>query len=360
MISDKTPAYIRTVYIALLIIIIVFFMVVAKKILVPLLLSGYIAMLLTSFCNRLERYKVPRSLAAFAALLLFLTGVAGLLWFIITQVTRFTDDLETDVLSRLNDMVVQLNAFLLEYGGINLGMHRGFDAGKLMALVHEDDQNSAQLILMTLGTVSNVVLVPVFIFFWLLYRDHLAGFIMQVFAKQRNKILMEHLVAIRKIMHAYLTGAGKVMLILGAINSAILLMLDVRHAVFFGFLAGLLNIIPYLGPLIGAILPFLYALLTKDSYFYPIAIVVSFTIVQFLEGTFLTPKITGSNVNLNAFVTIVGLLIGGAIWGIPGMILIIPTLAILRKLFDLSDATKPYAYLFGEEDTRWFRRKNGS
>lgn len=359
MTTAKQPAYVRTVYISLLIIIVVFFMIMAKKILVPLLLSGYIAMVLTSLCNRLEKYKIPRSLAAFAALLLFLAMVVAILWLIITQVERFVDDMESDVLERVNQMFIGLNSFLIDYAGINIGMQRGFDAGKLMAMVHDGEKNSTQLILMTLGTVSNIVLIPVFIFFWLIYRDHFAVFITKVFAKERNKILMEHVVAIRKIMHDYVSGAGKVMIILGIVNSAILLMLGIKHAIFFGFTAGLLNIIPYLGPLIGAILPFFFALLTKDSYFYPIAIVVSFTVVQFLEGTFLTPKITGSNVNLNAFVTVIALLIGGAIWGIPGMIIIIPTIAILKKLFELSPATEPYAYLFGEEDSRWFRRKHG-
>lgn len=355
MVTDKTPAYIRTVYISLLIIIIVFFMIVARKILVPLLISGYIAMLLTAFCNRMERF-LPRSLAAFFALVLFLTLITGILWFIIFQVGRFMDDLESDVVNRLNEIVIRADAFVQSYAGIHLGMDNGFDAGKIMALLHSDERNSSQLILMTLGTVSNIVLVPVFIFFWLIYRDHLAVFITEVFAKERNAVLMQHLVSIRQIMHSYVSGAGKVMLVLGVVNSIILLLLGIKHALFFGFLAGLLNIIPYLGPLLGAILPFTYALLTKDSYFYPIAIVLSFTVIQFIEGTFLTPKITGSNVNLNAFVTIIGLLAGGAIWGIPGMILIIPTLAILKKLFELSPATQPYAHLFGEEDTRWFRR----
>ena len=355
MTVDRRPSYIRAVYISLLIIIIVFVMVVSKKILVPLIISGYIAMVMTSFCNRLEKF-LPRSLSAFFALLLFLGAVTAVLYFIIWQVNSFVDDLQSDVFEKLNNMAIRANAFLYENGGLNLGMSQGFDFGKLMALMHDGETNSSQLVLMTIGTISNVVLLPVFIFFWLIYRDHLLVFITKVFAKERNKILMEHVVSMRKIVHAYITGAGKVMLILGVVNSTVLLMLGIKHAIFFGFTAGLLNIIPYLGPMIGAIMPFLFALLTKDSYFYPVAVIVSFTIIQFLEGTFLTPKITGSNVKLNAFVTVIGLLIGGAIWGIPGMILIIPTIAILKRLFELSPATEPYAYLFGEEDHRWFRR----
>jgi predicted PurR-regulated permease PerM len=207
-----------------------------------------------------------------------------------------------------------------------------------------------------LGTISNLLLLPVFVFFMLIYRDHFAVFVTKVFARQKNKFLLENITEIRKLVHSYIVGAGKVMLILGIVNTAVLFALGIKHAIFFGMFAGLLNIIPYLGPSLGAILPFLFALLTKDSLFYPFAVIVSFTLIQFLESTYLTPKITGANVNLNAFVTFVGLLIGGAIWGIVGMILIIPTIAILKKLFELNPETEPYAYLFGEEDYRWFKR----
>ena len=147
------------------------------------------------------------------------------------------------------------------------------------------------------------------------------------------------------------------MLILAVVNTGILLALGIKHAIFFCVLSGLLNIIPYLGPSLSVVLPFTFALMTKDTLFYPIAVLASFTLVQLLEGAYLTPKITGSNVNLNALVTFLGLLIGGAIWGVTGMILIIPTIAILKKLFELSPDTQPYAYLFGEEDNNWFKKR---
>ena len=158
-------------------------------------------------------------------------------------------------------------------------------------------------------------------------------------------------------MYDYISGAGKVMLILAILNTAVLFALGIEHAIFFGVLAGMLNIIPYLGPILGAVLPFFFALITKDDLFSPLAVLVSFTFIQLLENAYLTPKITGSNVNLNAFVTFLGLLIGAAIWGVVGMILIIPTIAILKKLFEMSPETEPYAYLFGEEDSNWFKRR---
>ena len=353
----RVPNYIKTVYIALLIIIIVFFMIIAKQLLVPLLISGYIAMLLTASCNALERRKIPRSISAAICLLIFLAVIGGVVFFIYMQVRGFMNDLGGGLTERINHFVITANKWSMDQFGFDLGMPNGFEMKKAVEIVQPEEGGTTQLVFSTLNTLSNIILLPVFIFFLLIYRDHLAIFVTKVFSKQDNTFLLDKLTSIRKIVHSYIMGAGKVMLILAVVNTGVLFALGIKHAIFFGVLAGMLNIIPYLGPSLGAILPFLFALITKDSLFYPVSVVVAFTFIQLLEGAVLTPKITGGNVSLNALVTFIGLLIGGAIWGILGMILIIPTIAILKKLFELSPDTQPYAYLFGEEDSHWFKRR---
>lgn len=357
MVTTKFPPYVKAVYISLLIIIIIFFMIMAKAILVPLLVSGYIAMLMTSFCNRLERWKIPRSLSAFIALLLITLALFGIMFFIVMQLQNFTNDVQMNIEEKVNGFAININNWVNNLVSYDMGMGNGFKIDKIVEMIQHGDTNISALLFSTIGTISNIILLPIFIFFLLIYRDHLAVFVTKVFAKQRNKILLEHMVSIRRIVHAYIVGAGKVMLILGVVNTIVLFALGIKHAIFFGMIAGLLNIVPYVGPFMGAIMPFTFALLTKDSLFYPFAVVISFTLIQFAESSFLTPKITGANVSLNAFITFLGLLIGGAIWGVVGMILIIPTIAILKKLFELSPDTEPYAYLFGEEDSQWFKHR---
>src|SRR5690606_26508043 len=211
------------------------------------------------------------------------------------------------------------NRWVLDHLGFDMGMRNGFEVQKAVEIVQPETTSATQLLISTISTLSDIILLPVFIFFLLIYRDHLAIFITKVFRRQDNNDLLEKMTQLRRIVHDYIVGASKVMLILAIVNTAILFALGIEHAIFFGVLAGFLNIIPYLGPSLGAILPFLFALITKDSLFYPFAVVVAFTFVQLLEGAYLTPKITGSNVNLNALVTFIGLLIGGAIWGVMGM-----------------------------------------
>lgn len=353
----KVPNYIKTVFIALLIIIIVFFMIIAKPILIPLLISGYIAMLLTSSCNWLERHKIPRSISAAICLIVFITVIGGILFIIYVQLRSFMHDLGGDVTTKLNAFVIDINKYCKESFGFDLGMPNGFEMKKAVDIVKPENGTTTTLLINMLNTISDVILLPVFIFFLLIYRDHLAVFVTKVFSKQDDNFLLRKLTSIRKIVYSYIVGASKVMGILAIVNTGVLFALGIKHAIFFGVVAGMLNIVPYLGPSLGVIMPFFFALMTKDSLFYPIAVAVSFIFIQLLEGAFLTPKITGGNVNLNALVTFLGLLIGGAIWGILGMILIIPTIAIMKKLFELSPDTQPYAYLFGEEDDNWFKKR---
>lgn len=350
------PPYLKALLLSLLVIVIVFVMIVGKPILVPLLVSGFMAMLLVPFCERLERWKMPRSVSAFVAVLIMLVGVGAIIFFSVMQIQRFAEDLESNFVENVDKFAQRVDSYSQKYLGKDLHFDDGVQLNQVFELLSTEEKPMSQVVLEALGTIGDLLLLPVFVFFMLIYRDHFCVFIMKVFKRERNSVLMEHVRGIRHVVHAYISGAGKVMLILAIVNTAILMLLGVKHAIFFGVLSGLLNIIPYLGPMLGAILPFFYALLTKDSLFYPFAVVISFTLVQFLEGTFLTPKITGANVSLNAFVTFLGLLIGGAIWGIEGMILIIPSIAILKRLFELSPDTEPYAYLFGAEDSRWFKK----
>ena len=148
----------------------------------------------------------------------------------------------------------------------------------------------------------------------------------------------------------YLTGVVTVMAILSVLNSIGLLILGIPHAIFFGVLASVLNIIPYIGVWIGSGLPMIMALITKNSLIYPVGVIVVFVVTQFLDNNFLTPRITGSQVKLNALATIGIIIIGNMVWGVSGMILFIPLLGIAKILFDNVDMLKPFAILIGEDD----------
>jgi predicted PurR-regulated permease PerM len=156
---------------------------------------------------------------------------------------------------------------------------------------------------------------------------------------------------IQNVTQDYLVGMLSVIGILAVLNTTGLLIIGLEHALFFGVFASLLAIIPYIGIIIGALPPLLFAFLLTDSLLTPVLVIAVFGTVQFLEGNFITPRIVGSKVSINPFVAMIALIVGGELWGISGMILFVPLIGILKVIFDQIPEMKPYGYLLGNSIT---------
>ncbi|MBC8046587.1 MAG: AI-2E family transporter [Fimbriimonadaceae bacterium] len=167
----------------------------------------------------------------------------------------------------------------------------------------------------------------------------------------RERSFEETILNAKQLVQSYISGVFKVMIILAAMNYLVLLAFGLKHAIFFAIVAAALNILPYLGPLIGALLAAFYALVTKDNTLTPVFIYLALQGVQLIEGNFLTPKIVGSKVDINPLIAILAIFIGNLIWGIAGMVLIIPTVAILKLIFSQINELEPYAFLIGTVST---------
>ena len=344
----QMPAYLKALSVMVFIIVLVFFLIVGKSLLIPIFMGGFFAILFTPLSDFLEKYRIPRTVAAVISLLTMMLLVAGLLSFIIGNVASFTQDF-TGVSDRLSQMIGQADHWITDTFGLPSNLGAQLDLDILLKYINKNSSSISAFALETIGSLTGLVLIPLFMFFLLLYRSHLTQMMVMIYKDHEPQQVKEKISSLRKVIQNYISGVGKGMVILAILNIIAYSIIGVKHAVFFGVLGAILNIIPYVGPLIGVTLPIIYAFLTMDSLLYPVLIIGAYQIIQLLEGNFLTPKIVGGNVNLNAFMTFLGLLIGGSIWGIAGMILVIPTLAILREIFDLSENTKPFALLLGEE-----------
>lgn len=342
------PPYLKALSVMIFIIVLVFFLIVGKSLLVPLFMGGFFAILFTPLVMWLESKKVPKILSCVISLLVMTAMVGGLLTFIISNVAHFTKDFD-DVSGRLINYAEEIDHWMMEKFSYDAAIAEKANTDYLKNLLTENSSSIGDFALKTVGSLTGLVLIPVFMFFFLLYRNHLTNVIIHIYKDKDPELVKLRIVKLRKVILSYIVGVVKVMGILAILNITAFSLLGIKHAVFFGTLGAILNIIPYVGPFFGAMLPVIYSFLTKDSLFYPAGVLVSYQVIQMIEGNFLTPKIVGGNVNLNAFITFLGLLIGGTIWGVAGMILVIPTMAILREIFDLNDDTRPFAILLGEE-----------
>ncbi|WP_373397785.1 AI-2E family transporter [Algoriphagus halophilus] len=343
------PPYLKALSVLIFIIVLVFFLIVGKSLLVPLFMGGFFAVLFTPLSNWFEKKKIPRTVSCILSLLVNIAMVVGFLSFIITTVSNFTNDFD-NVSEKLSNYAKEIDDWTYSNFGIDENLEEKASDDYIKTLLQQHGANITGFALRTVGSLSGAVLIPVFMFFFLLYRDHLTEVMIRIYRDKDPQLVKMRITSLRKLLQNYIIGVVKVMGILAVLNVTAFSALGIKHAIFFGIIAAFLNIIPYVGPFIGALMPMIYSFLTKDSLFYPLAVLASYQIIQLIEGNFLTPKIVGGNVNLNPFITFLGLLIGGSIWGIAGMVLIIPTLAILREIFELSDQTSPFALLLGEEE----------
>jgi predicted PurR-regulated permease PerM len=342
------PAYLKALSVMAFIIVLIFFLIVGKSLLVPLFMGGFFAILFTPLSMFLEKYRFPRTLSSVISLLLMIALVVGLISFIIGNVVSFTKDF-TNVSDRLVSVAEGIDTWTTDNLGFSENLAEKAQSDSIAQMLNENSTSISAFALKAIGSLSGLVLIPVFMFFFLLYRDHLTKMMVKIYQDKDPALVKMRITNLRKVIQNYITGVGKVMVILAILNITAYSLLGVKHAIFFGIIGAVLNIIPYVGPFFGVLLPVVYSFLTMDSLFTPVAILVVYQVIQMLEGNFLTPKIVGGNVNLNAFITFLGLLVGAAIWGVAGMILVIPAMAILREIFDLSENTKPFAMLLGEE-----------
>jgi predicted PurR-regulated permease PerM len=191
------------------------------------------------------------------------------------------------------------------------------------------------------------VLLPVYLFMILYYKPLFMEFIRKLFRLEHHAAVGEVLTNSKKIIQSYLIGLFFEMIIIAVLNSTGLLLLGIDYAIILGITGAILNIIPYIGGIIAIALPMSVAFVTKSSITYPILVFIVYIFIQFIDNHYIIPRIVASRVKINALVSIIVVLIGGALWGIPGMFLSIPLVAILKVIFDHVEPLKPWGYLLG-------------
>jgi predicted PurR-regulated permease PerM len=202
---------------------------------------------------------------------------------------------------------------------------------------------------MSVGSALVVLfLIPVYIFLILFYEPLLLDFIRKLFGEDNKSQVSEIVTKTKSVIQRYLIGLLIEALIVAIMEIAALLVLGIDYAILLGIIGALLNVIPYLGGLVAVALPMMIALATKDSAWYAVYVLVTYYIIQLIDNNYIVPKIVASKVKINALFSIIVVIAGNALWGIPGMFLSIPLLAIVKLIFDHVEPLKPWGFLLGD------------
>ncbi len=331
---------------------------VLQDILSPIAFSLIIAILLNPLVNKMQQKKMNRILAISLALALALVIVGGILYFISSQLMNFGDTWP-QLKVKFNEHFHQLQNWLA--ADLNISM------AKQQKMIN-DLMGSGQKLLGgalggAFGVIGFFVLVPIYVFLFLYYKPLFLNFLHEIFREDNVEQVSEVLTETKGSIQSYMVGLLLEALVVAVMNTAALLIIGVQYAVLLGVIGALLNMLPYIGGIVAIALPVLIAAVTKDGFTAPIAIVAAYTVIQFIDNNFLVPFLVSSRVKINAFFSVVVVLLGGAVWGVSGMFLSIPFVAILKIIFDRLPEMKPWGKLLGDEiPTRskaelWLRRK---
>ena len=321
---------------------------VGSGVLTPLILAFFLSILLLPVVRFFRRLKVNEGISIGLGLLVFLISIGLIIWFFSVQISRLIADfpsIQKNVLIHLNslsdwinektdfttqkqlDIINKQSSKLLNYAG---GMLGGAAASLTSLFIF-------------------IGLMPIYIFLILFYKNLLLRFVFMWFPKENHPNIEDTMKETQAIIKSYLFGLLIQVTYITILLGGILLIFGIKHALLIGVIFAILNLIPYVGALIGNLIGVLLTLSSSQELTPIITVLATIAVVQFLDNNILMPRILGSKVRINALASIVGVIVGGALAGISGMFLSLPIIAVLKVIFDRSDDFRQWGVLFGDE-----------
>lgn len=318
----------------------------ASAVLIPLIFAGILAMLMAPLSARLESSGLNKALSAFICILILVLFFAGIGYLLSSQVTNFTEDLP-QIEEQLNEQLSSVQSYIQETFGISPEQQEEA----------VQDRSSGGVGSIVIGfassvtvTMANSLLALVYMFLLLFYRSRFPKFIMKVVNEDEKEQAQRIINESSYVAQQYIIGRGILILILAVLYSIGLTIIGLNNAIFISVIGALLSIIPYVGNVMALFIFLLMGLTQGDGISLYIYIFIIFSIVQFIESYLLEPFVVGAEVDIHPFFTVVIIIVGEQIWGVAGMILAIPMLAVVKIIFSHIDWLEPYAFLIG--DTR--------
>lgn len=325
-----------------------------KDIITPVLMAFLFAVLLLPIFTFLHtRLKFPRHLAAACCILVFAAFIIGILAFISYQVSDIANDFDT-IKKNANSFIIDIHKFIKDNFHVSIGEQKKY----LDNVTKDSVQNGKATIGSAILSISDLLLdctiIPIYTFLFLLYKDHFILFLAKLVNKEDHSVLKNILSQIKVSINNYILSLILEMIVVSILTSVGLWIIGVKYFVLLGLITGLLNMIPYIGICIAGVITILASLTGTPETSIIVGILVVNLIVQLIDNNILVPLIINSKVEINAFVSIMGIIIGGSAAGISGMFLAIPLLAILKIIFERIESLEPWGYLMGNHMPKKF------
>lgn len=320
----------------------------ASDVIMPLILSFFLALVLLPVCRFLNNRKVPRVISIILCILLLVIVVSFFAWLFFMQINKLIVDYPT-IRSNLTQHVNHLSGWIDRKGH--------FSTQQQSKIINEQSNKLLNYAGALLGGVaasaSSVLLffglIPIYIFFLMYYKNLLLNFVFLWFNPQHHAKVQEVVHETEAIIKSYIGGLLIQITYMCILMGLALTIFGIKHALLIAIIFAFLNLIPYIGALIGNLIGVLLTISASQELGPVFTVLIVIAVVQFLDNNILMPRIVGSKVKVNALASIVAVFVGGKLAGISGMFLSLPIIAVLKIIFDRTEMFRQWGLLFGEE-----------
>jgi len=347
--KNTLPFYLKLACVLIILVAGGFLAIIGKTILAPLLFALLFALLLLPLSNFFEnKLKFPRSLAAIVSVIIFLIGVSIVIYSLSSQMADLTKEWPL-LKAQVGSLFQNLQTWFETTFNVNIHKQTEYidkTTSKVLG-------SSGSIIEQTVVSVSTLLLLLIFTliytFFILFYRRHLMSFIVAAFTEKHLSVIYEISEEIKSIVRKYITGLFFEMAILVALSSLVFWLIGIKYVFLLALLVGVLNLIPYLGIYTALFIGICITFATSDPH-HALYLAIAVIGIHMVDSNFLMPKIVGAQIRINPLIIILGVVVGEMIWGIPGMFLSVPYLAMAKIIFDRVEGMKAWGILLGEEE----------
>ncbi len=326
----------------------------SQSIILPILIAMLFAILLRPVGAFLEsRLRLPHILATLLSVLLMVLVVAGIFTFISIQIVEMASDWDK-IRGNFKIHLAELQAIIRDKFNLS-----EVEQKNLIDDATKDSMKGSTVISTTLLSFTdmlvNLLLIPIYTFLFLLYRTHFMKFFAKLVTSENHDILHDIMCKVKVSVQSYIVGLLIQMVTVSVLTTIGFMIVGLEYAILLGVITGILNLIPYIGILSAGILSILASLTATPDISIVVGVIIVIAVTQLIDNNLLVPLIVSSKVQINAFVSIVGIIVGGALAGVAGMFIAIPTIAILKVIFDRITPLKPWGYLMGDDLPKTYR-----
>lgn len=339
---------------------ITYILCVGSSVLIPILMAFLFAVLLLPIVDFLNaKLRLPNVLSSSIAVFIFVFFIIGILVFLSYEISDIADDFAA-IRKNINFIIVDIQKYIRANFHISMWEQRKYIEDVTQDSVQKGKETIGATLISVTDTILDLILIPIYIFLILIYRTHFILFLAKLFKKEYHANLQEILTQIKGSVKSYISGLIFEMIAVSVLTSIGLYFIGIKYAILLGVITGILNLVPYVGILVAGVLTIFASLTGTPELSMILGVIIVNTVVQIIDNNILVPLIINTKVQINALVSIVGIIVGGQIGGIAGMFLAIPLLAIIKIVFDRIESAEPWGYLMGDNMPKnfiWKSRK---